>query len=166
MNKKLVLASVFVLLLVAIGYTAFTGFFSFNGSQTVTTISPTAIGDRAVVARVIDGDTFELTDGMRVRLIGIDTTEKGEKCYKEGKDRLKELVEGKDVILEKDLTDKDRYGRLLRYVYVNDTFVNLLLAREGLAKMYTIKPDVKYQKQIEEAFLLARNENGCIWKSS
>jgi micrococcal nuclease len=156
-NKKLVAISVVIVLVLSLlGYFAYTGYFVKTENARVT----------AVVARVIDGDTVELTTGDRVRLIGIDAEEKGEKCYKEAKDRLKELVEGKDVFLESDVQDKDRYGRLLRYVFLDDTFVNLLLVREGLAKMYIIKPNIKYASQFEQAFLLARNENGCLWRRS
>jgi micrococcal nuclease len=159
MNKKLILITIAILMIFAIGYTAYTGNYTGNF---VLTESRTI----ATVSRVIDGDTFQLTDGTRVRLIGMDTEEKGERCYQEAKDRLKELIEGKDVFLEADKTDKDRYDRLLRYVYINDTFVNYLLVREGLARVYTIKPDVKYLDQFQQAFLLARNENGCIWRNS
>jgi len=79
----------------------------------------------AVVARVIGGDTIELKGGKRVRLLGIDATEKGQYYHDEAANRLKQLVEGKKVVLEKDVTDRDRYGRLLRYVYVDGIFVNL-----------------------------------------
>lgn len=156
-NKKLILiALVAVITLSSFGYFSYTGYFLKNESN----------GATAVAARVIDGDTIELSNGDRVRLIGIDAAEKGGKCYVEAKERLKELIEGKDVILESDVNDKDKYGRLLRYIFVNDSFINFVLVREGLAKIYTIKPNVKYTSQFEQAFLLARNENGCLWRNS
>jgi micrococcal nuclease len=78
---------------------------------------------------------------------------------------LSELVEGKDVILERDVEDKDRYGRLLRFIFLGNENINVKLVREGLAKMYTIKPNVKYHEEIQEAFLSARTESGCLWSS-
>ena len=78
----------------------------------------------AVVKRVIDGDTIELDNGKTLRYIGIDTPEtkhptKGVQCFgEEAYKKNKELVEGKRVQLEKDVSETDRYGRLLRYVFV------------------------------------------------
>lgn len=72
------------------------------------------------VARVIDGDTLELSDGDVVRLVGIDAPEEGECFYNESKSALKELVEGKEVELRKDVTGVDVFGRLLRYVVLPD----------------------------------------------
>src|SRR3989344_2921655 len=67
------------------------------------------------VARVIDGDTFELSDGDVVRMLGIDAPEEGECFYEESKEALSRLVEGKKVELRKDVTDADDFGRILRY---------------------------------------------------
>ena len=108
MYKKLIIILVVIAFISTIGYLSFTGFF----------IQKDYSGETSVVSRVIDGDTVELIDGERVRLIGIDTPEKGNKCYKESAIRLSELVEGKDVILERDVEDKDRYGRLLRFIFL------------------------------------------------
>src|SRR4030042_2567140 len=80
-----------------------------------------------LVTRVIDGDTIEIEGGQKVRYIGIDTPEKVDprpsvQCYgKEAAAKNKELVEGKRVRLEKDVSETDKYGRLLRYVFVGDT---------------------------------------------
>ena len=70
--------------------------------------------------RIIDGDTFELASGDIVRLICIDTPEEGKEGYEEATDFLFSLVYHKEVRLEKDIDDKDKYGRLLRYVYVRN----------------------------------------------
>ncbi|MFH0863507.1 MAG: thermonuclease family protein [Candidatus Gottesmanbacteria bacterium] len=127
------------------------------------------------VNRVIDGDTIELANGQHVRYIGIDAPEtvdprKPVQCYgKEASAKNKELVEGKTVRLEKDITDKDKYGRLLRYVYVSsgsaELFVNLELVKQGYAHSYTYPPDVKYQEEILLAERQAREENKGLWKS-
>ncbi len=77
-----------------------------------------------IVSRIIDGDTIVLNTDERVRLICIDTPEQGEAGYQEAKDYLTSLVLGKSVLLEKDVSEIDMYGRLLRYVYLEDLFVN------------------------------------------
>ena len=101
---------------------------------------------------VVDGDTIRvLIDGTeyRVRYIGIDTpeihpTHGVEPFGPEASQANSDLVEGKTVWLEKDVSETDRYGRLLRYVYVDDLMVNEELLRRGLAKVVTFPPDVKY----------------------
>lgn len=124
-------------------------------------LTPNTVG--GVVLRVIDGDTVELSDGIRVRLIGIDTPESGN-CYsKESTNKLKELVEGKNVSIEKDVLEKDKYGRLLAYLYINNTFVNENMVREGYAKILTIPPDIKYVEKFTKAQNEAREEKLGLW---
>ena len=124
-----------------------------------------------LVTRVIDGDTIEIEGGQRVRYIGIDTPEtvdprKPVQCFGvEASNRNKQLVEGKRVRLEKDITENDRYGRLVRYVYVDDVFINLKLVAEGFAYSYTYPPDVKYQSQFVEAQRVAREQKRGLWGS-
>lgn len=114
------------------------------------------------VTRVIDGDTIEIEGGDRVRDIGIDAAETG--CFaEEATAKNKELVEGKEVRLEKDVSETDKYGRLLRYVYVNDIFVNDYLVRNGYAQISTYPPDVKYQDQFKQAEQEARKNNRGLW---
>ena len=121
------------------------------------------------VTRVIDGDTIEIEGGARVRYIGIDTPETVAptstiQCYgKEASNKNRELVEGKQVKLEKDVSETDRYGRLLRYVYVGDTFLNDYLVRQGFASAFSYPPDVKNQSQFTEAQTEARNNNRGLW---
>lgn len=118
------------------------------------------------VAKVIDGDTVELANGKRVRLIGIDSPEQGQYYYNEAKDRLKELVEGKNVILEYDVSNTDKNGRLLRYIFVDDFFVDLELVKEGYANVYIVSPDIKYSSQLLEAENFAKESGLGIWKTS
>ena len=129
---------------------------------------PSALVD-AKVTRVIDGDTIEveIDRGLyKVRYIGIDTPETVhpqkpvEYFGKEASEKNRELVEGKTVGLEKDVSETDKYGRLLRYVWVDDVMVNAELVRLGYAQVSTYPPDVKYQdlflqlqRQAEEAGL-------------
>lgn len=121
------------------------------------------------IVRVIDGDTIELENGERVRYIGIDTPEtvdprKPVQCFGvEASKKNKELVEGKSVRLEKDITNRDKYNRLLRYVWVGDTLVNLELVKQGFAQSYSYPPDIKYQDQFVAAQKEAREAKGGLW---
>jgi len=103
------------------------------------------------VSRVIDGDTIVLANGERVRLIGIDTPERGEFGYEEATKYLENLIDGKEVRLKKDVEDRDHYGRLLRYIYTKDgRFVNKLLVEDCVARPYPYKPNTKYWELFEE----------------
>jgi len=122
-----------------------------------------------LVVKVIDGDTIEIEGGQRLRYIGIDTPEtvdprKPVQCFgKEASDKNKELVEGKRVKLEKDVSDTDKYDRLLRYVWVGNIFVNDYLVRQGYAYAYTYPPDVKYSGQFVQAQKEAEENNRGLW---
>lgn len=124
------------------------------------------------VTRVIDGDTIEVaseTGVQRVRYIGVDTPEtvhprRGVECFgQEASNKNKQLVEGKWVRLEKDISTTDRYGRLLRYVYVDDEFVNLALIKGGYASVVTYPPDVKYTEVFRTAERAAQREGRGLW---
>ncbi len=118
-----------------------------------------------IVTRVIDGDTIELSNGEKVRLIGINAPEVNEKCYEESKRELQNMVLGKAVTLEQDVEDRDHYGRLLRYVYVDDTFVNLEMVRLGLAHKYEYGLNTKYSDLFEQAENEAKQNKGCLWET-
>lgn len=120
--------------------------------------------EKLVVARVIDGDTIELSNDERVRLIGIDTPERGDCYYKEAKSRLEQLALGKEVILQKDITNRDKYNRLLRYIYLDDIFINDVLVKEGYAKAYYYKPDTKFYKAFRESEKDAKQNELGLWK--
>lgn len=119
--------------------------------------------DGLVVKKVIDGDTIELSNGKFVRLIGINAPEKNENYYLESKSQL-EKIEGREVRLEKDKSNKDKYGRLLRYVFLENHFVNLELVSYGYAKAMVMKPNVKYEGNFFEAEKLAKKSELGIWK--
>lgn len=109
-------------------------------------------GERYVkVKRVIDGDTFVIADGskrgVKVRLIGVDAPETRRTARKEvgyyaqeAKEYVKSMLVGKNVKLVFDVGKKDRYGRLLAYVYLGDKFVNADLVKQGYAVSYTVVP--------------------------
>jgi len=119
------------------------------------------------VVRVFDGDTIEVELGgerERVRYIGIDTPEMGDERPEirslafEARQANARLVEGRLVRLELDVDKRDRYGRLLAYVWVGDTLVNEALVRGGYAAPYTFPPNVRYVERFVEAARLARAE--------
>ena len=115
------------------------------------------------ISRVIDGDTFVLENNETIRLIGINTPERGESYYEEAKNRLRELVEGKQVILEDDVDNRDAYGRLLRYAYVNGAFVNLIMVQEGYARAYPYRNNLRHVEEFADAEERARNSRLRIW---
>jgi micrococcal nuclease len=135
----------------------------------VPTFGATHNGVLAKVVRVIDGDTIEIEGGKKVRYIGINTPEtvdptKGTECYgEEASKRNKELVEGKTVELVKDVSETDRYGRLLRYVYTESAFINLYLVAGGHAYASTYPPDVAQQAALTQAQKQAREDNIGLW---
>ncbi len=122
--------------------------------------------DNARVIEVIDGDTITIEGGFKVRYIGIDTPElypQEEPLAREAWQANRTLVEGKKVKLERDISETDRYGRLLRYVYVDSKFVNAELVKLGLAEAKAYPPDTRYQSFLEELETEARNKKLGIW---
>jgi micrococcal nuclease len=124
------------------------------------------------VLRVIDGDTVEVQMGgrrERVRYIGVDTPEsvapnQPVECFgREASARNKELVEGKRVRLEKDVSDTDRFGRLLRYVWLGDEQINARLIAEGYANVATFPPDVRHQDLYRRLQNDARTAARGLW---
>ena len=125
--------------------------------------------DTSLVTRVIDGDTIELENGQVVRYLLIDTPEtvhpeKPVECFgPEATERNRQLVEGRRVRLEKDVTDRDAYGRLLRYVYIDEAMVQGELIREGYGYVYSRQPDVKYLRDIAALEREAREQGAGLW---
>ena len=134
-------------------------------------------GEKALVTKVIDGDTIKVSmDGkeVTVRILGVDTPEtvdprKSVQCFgKEASNETKSLLSGKVVVLQKDISDRDKYDRLLRYVFLplddgRILFVSDYLVREGFAQVLTIPPDVKYADQFLEAQRQAREAKEGLW---
>lgn len=119
---------------------------------------------------IIDGDTIDVEMGgrvYRVRYIGIDAPERGTYYYQEATDANAALVEGQEVILVKDVSETDRFGRLLRYVYLLDgTFVNAELVRRGFAQVATFPPDVRHQELYLQLQQEARDAGSGLWAAS
>ncbi len=122
-------------------------------------------GETARVTRVIDGDTIDVElDGetVRIRYVGVNTPERDEVCYTEATQANANLVEGKTVRLERDQSDTDRFDRLLRHVYVGDTFVGAQLVRQGYAEVVLYEPDNREYDNFRNLEQDAqRNNRGC-----
>jgi micrococcal nuclease len=125
-----------------------------------------------IVESIVDGDTILVENGVRVRLLGVNAPEKNE-CYgDESKKELSRLIMGREIILEKDQTAKDGFGRLLRYIFIhNDSpiednlFVNKKMVRGGFARAQYVKPNKKYLAFLQAAEREAKNENLGLWKN-
>jgi len=118
------------------------------------------------VARVVDGDTLVLAGGERVRYIGVDAPEDTTVVEPFGPEATalnRRLVEGKWVRLERDVSDRDRYGRLLRYVWVGEVLVEAELVREGYAEAKPYPPDLRYYPCLEALEEEARREARGMW---
>ena len=115
------------------------------------------------VVRVIDGDTVELAGGDRLRYIGIDTPERDEPFYNEATDHNADLVGGRGVRLGMDVSETDRFGRLLRFVYADDILVNAELVREGWARAVRFEPDVAHAECYAALEREAREARRGIW---
>jgi len=141
------------------------------------------------VVKVIDGDTFKCTlrsgEEINVRMIGIDTPESRvnpklerdvsktglsrEEIISMGKEATeftkRLLPKGEVVYLEQDVQKTDRHGRVLAYVWLKDgRMLNEILVREGMAQVYTIPPNVKYQERLLKAQRLAMEEGKGFWR--
>jgi micrococcal nuclease len=124
-----------------------------------------------MVTKIIDGDTIQIEGNRVVRYIGIDTPEtvdprKTVQCFgKQASEENNRLVLGKKIKLVKDVSETDKYGRLLRYVYVDNLFVNEYLVRQGFAYASPYQPDIKYQNIFKEAEKDAKTNNRGLWSS-
>jgi endonuclease YncB( thermonuclease family) len=132
---------------------------------------PTTVG-KALVTHIVDGDTFDvaLNGGTeRVRIIGIDTPEVGQCYYQQAKDHLMSLIAGKTVTLTKDVSETDRFGRLLRYVTAplsnpnGVVDVNLSLLTGGFAVASEYPPDTARAAEFAVTEKVAREAGRGLW---
>ena len=148
--------------------------------------APKETGGYFYVERAVDGDTLKLSGGERVRLIGVDTPELHESqklerdaarsrkdiatiqgMGRQAAEFTRSLVQGRKVSLEYDVKKRDRYGRILAYVYLEDgTFVNAKIIEEGYGQVMTIPPNVKHADHFLELERQARQDGKGLWKRS
>ncbi len=145
-------------------------------------------GEFATVEKITDGDTFSVIFNGRkekIRLIGIDTPEsrRNDRSKKQGKEEkldqeeivamgkeakafmTRQIQKGDRVKLEFDVQERDKYGRFLCYVYLDDgRMLNEIMISEGYAYPLTIAPNVKYESKFREAFVNARENSRGLWK--
>ncbi len=107
------------------------------------------------VEKVVDGDTF-IADGKSFRLLGVDSPEKGQKCYEDAKNFLRKEIENKTVFVLYGLKKKDKYGRYLVYVFSGKEFINKRLIENGFA-VYRDFGDF-----LLLGFLLPKEKYGCV----
>lgn len=128
-------------------------------------VSSSQPGITVELRQVIDGDTIDVFingEVERIRYIAANTPEFGEPCYQQASLANRRLVEGKDLALERDETDRDDNGRLLRYVYADGVLVERQLIKDGFAEVVRYRSDDNYYEEfraLEEA--AAEQGLGC-----
>jgi endonuclease YncB( thermonuclease family) len=134
-------------------------------------LAPWAAGsERAIVDRVVDGDTIVLADGRTVRILGVDAPETSNPAMAgpqplgaEAAQHLRALVQGREVVVERDVADVDHYGRLLRHVWLGHTLVAEALVAEGLAWSSTYPTEVRHKERLRAAEERARAASRGLW---
>lgn len=118
---------------------------------------------KAVVTKVLDGDTVDLENGQSVRFIGVNAPNEGEPGFEKSRDYLRDLVEGEEVELEYDTYQEDKYGRLLAYVFEEcktsdgcrdgKRMINRVMIKNDLAKFvkYKDRRKLKYEEYLQSA---------------
>lgn len=121
--------------------------------------------DMVRVINVVDGDTFDIDDGNRIRLALIDAPEYPKGCYSsQAKDRLKNLLLGKEISFE--VLKKDNFGRILAFVFLNDLLINKVLVAEGYAFYSPLNQQTKYDVELIQTEKEAKEAKRGIWSSA
>ncbi len=115
------------------------------------------------VASITDGDTFKTTDGRKIRMIGMNTPERGRPLYGEAGELLGSIIGEQEVTLEFDIEETDRYKRSLCYVWKGSELVNETIVRKGMAFIYVWEPNTKHQERLLAAQKLARADGLGLW---
>ncbi|MDH3382273.1 MAG: thermonuclease family protein, partial [Flavobacteriaceae bacterium] len=133
-----------ILLAIAFGC-GFWGGYSFRGSQINPVREQTVLEQTAEtysIKKYVDGDTIDLNEGIevllyRIRLLGIDTDERGQPLYREATEALEELIDGNPITLKKDPSrDLGDFRRPLRYIFIGETNINIEMVRLGYARTF------------------------------
>lgn len=125
--------------------------------------------ESAILTRVIDGDTIvvtgrEIGSNVHIRLLGINTPEKNMPYSNYAINFLKQYI-NKTIELQRDYTDEDRYNRKLRYVYYDNTILNIEILEKGLATSFMLE-GLKYKDKLSAAEMFAENNHVGLWKKS
>ncbi len=156
-NRLLVLLAILILLaIIAFFYPYFTG-------EIISDKSLSYTKEPAFVLKVIDGDTIETDKGI-VRLLGINTPEKNKPYYNDAKNFLK-IIENHRIDILRDKTDKDKYNRSLRYIFYNNSTINVEILEKGFATSFMIK-DLYYEEKLRNAENFARQNKLILWQES
>ncbi len=115
------------------------------------------------VTKIVAGDTIEVESGERVRLLCIEAPQKGERYYDEAKAFLEDRILDRQVTLVKDVSDRDKYLSLLRYVYIGDDFINADLVENGYAKVNLQEPDTSRCGGLKKLESEAKEKKLGIW---
>jgi len=147
-----------------------------DGASATPAAGPSGRTERARIVRVVDGDTVIIDRGLgneRLRYIGIDAPESVtpdtsvEFMGREAAAANAALVDGREVLLERDVSDRDRFDRLLRYVWLPEgdgwLFVNLELVRQGYASAVSFPPDISRMDELRGAERVAREAGIGLW---
>ena len=138
--------------------------YSFNVDDVTGATTKDISKESYLVIDVIDGDTLDLDNSERVRLAGINAPEKGECYYQEAKTALVEFTLNKQVKLESDEGDKDKYGRLLRYIHTEELDVNRYLVEMGYVKVYDKYEDtIKRYDELKLVEQVAMDKKLGVW---
>ena len=159
-NKKSQIRRILIIILVFIAGFLSSDLFNSSDSSDNTFVFDDSPNRLHLVTEVVDGDTIEINGSTRIRLLEIEAPERGECYFTESKEALSNLIEGKYVRLEKDISGVDNFGRLLRYVFLSqegamdDTFVNDYMLEQGFADIYEVSQDKRYR----DILMHGRNE--------
>jgi micrococcal nuclease len=171
-KAAVIVIALVIILVVIFGYGAgLGGVFDFMSDRTDVSVDGVSFNfldsENAVVTAVTDGDTIVLENGDKVRLLGINAPEKGQPCSSEATEKLTELVLDKEVSLISGSEDTDMYGRLLRYVVVDeDVFVNAEMIKFGFAHVYAYGEASEYLGLLNSAQSDSMETHGCMWTPS
>jgi len=120
--------------------------------------------EHEVIFMVLRGDTLITTFGKEMSLISVKAPDRGEPCFEESRDKLKELTLNKNVTLQRDVIDQNYYGRYLRYAFFDDLFINDAMIRSGLARYVESENNTNYSSLLYEAEIDAISKRLCLWK--
>jgi micrococcal nuclease len=143
---------------------------SFTAKNIAVSPTPDVLGASNVltttIARVIDGDTVVTSGDQKVRYIGINAPETGQPYGAEATAFDRQLVQGKNVQILFGAQQKDQYGRLLGYVYVGKTLVNVEIVKNGWAVAENIPPNTTHKNEIDQAEKIAKQTCQGLWSDT